>query len=257
MHALTLGASRFDVMKFASVEYHYGLDGVDVLNESFIQDCGHGIVKATVENVVVCFNNIIMVHRKVRELWHNNYPHTMGPQVSTILSKHIKVFLTLDSLGVEEVVAFYDCLQEVRSNYVIAIMPFDDGTPERPRKSGGRFQHGPGQLACPNCNHHPYMKDEQCAACRRIGHVAKRCDMLATAIGLKKYMKKDLSPSLCDQIEKEWLHRWKEKLENPVHTPCQVLWSYVDDLGISVTKLDAEMEWNCWDKEEDDYANEE
>ena len=49
----------------------------------------------------------------------------MGPQVSTILSKHIKVFPKLDSLGMEEMVNFYDRLQEVGSNYVIALMPFD------------------------------------------------------------------------------------------------------------------------------------
>jgi hypothetical protein len=101
------------------------------------------------------------------------------------------------------------------------------------------------------------MKDEQCAACRRVEHVAKHCDMLATAICLKNYMKKDLSPSLRNQIEKEWLDRWKEKLENPVCTPRQVLQLYVDDLGISVTELDAEMEWDCWDEEEDDYTDKE
>jgi hypothetical protein len=125
MHARTLGASRFDVMKLASAEYHYGMDGVEDLNEKFIQDCGYGIVKATVEDVVVCFNDIIMVHRKVRDLWHNSYAHTLGPQVSTILTKHVKVFPELESLVVEEVVAFYDRLQEVGSNYLIALMPFD------------------------------------------------------------------------------------------------------------------------------------
>ena len=77
------------------------------------------------EDVLVCFNDIVMVHRKVRELWHNTYAHTMGPQVSTILSKHIKVFPKLDSLGVEEVVAFYDHLNEVGSNYALALMSFD------------------------------------------------------------------------------------------------------------------------------------
>jgi hypothetical protein len=49
----------------------------------------------------------------------------MGPQVSTILSKHIKVFPQLDSLGTEEMVAFYNCLQEAGLNYVIAFIPFD------------------------------------------------------------------------------------------------------------------------------------
>ena len=33
--------------------------------------------------------------------------------------------------------------------------PQTHGTPERLRESGGRFQHGPGQLACPDCNRCP------------------------------------------------------------------------------------------------------
>jgi len=139
--------------------------------------------------------------------------------------------------------------------------PQTHGTPKHPRDSGGRYQHGPGRLARFDCNRRPYMKDEQCVACRRVGHVAKHCDMLATATCLEKYMKKDLSPSLRDQVEKEWLDRWKEKLDNAIRTPRQVLRSYVANLGISVSELDAAMEWDCWDKdeddEEDDYTAEE
>ena len=61
-------------------------------------------------------------------------------------------------------------------------------------------------------------------------------------------------PELAELItsEKEWLDRWKEKLDNPIRTPRQVLRSYVADLGISVSNLDAAMEWNCWDTDEDD-----
>jgi hypothetical protein len=69
------------------------------------------------------------------------------------------------------------------------------------------------------------MKDEQCAACRRVGHVAKNCDMLTTAVCLEKYMKKNLSPSLRDQVEKEWLECWKEKLDKPdPHTTSGLVW---------------------------------
>ncbi len=71
--------------------------------------------------------------------------------------------------------------------------------------------------------------------------MAKHCDMLATAICLEWYMKHDMSPGLWDSIEMEWLERWKERLGNPSNTPCQVLRSYVDDLGITVADLDAEM----------------
>jgi hypothetical protein len=35
-----------------------------------------------------------------------------------------------------------------------------------------------------------------------VGHVAKHCDMLATAICLERYMKQDMSDSVRDAIEK-------------------------------------------------------
>jgi hypothetical protein len=73
--------------------------------------------------------------------------------------------------------------------------------------------------------------------------------MLATAICLERYMKHNMSPGLRDSIEKEWPKRWKERLGNPSNTPCQVLRSYVDDLGITVAGIDAEMEWDCWEED--------
>ncbi len=74
----------------------------------------------------------------------------------------------------------------------------------------GRAPHAPGRLARPDRNCRPFLPDVQCAACKRVGHVAKHCDMLATVICLERYMKHDLSPALCNSIEKEWLDRWKE-----------------------------------------------
>ena len=98
MHARTLGASRFDIVKLALADYYCGMDGIKTLSENFIQDCGYGCVKATMEDVVVCFKDIIMVHHKVRELWYNSYTHTMGPQVDKILEKSTKV-LKKSSIG--------------------------------------------------------------------------------------------------------------------------------------------------------------
>jgi hypothetical protein len=66
--------------------------------------------------------------------------------------------------------------------------------------------------------------------------------MLATAICLERYMKKDLSHTLRDLIEKEWLDRWKERLGNPSQTPRQVLRAYVEELDITVAGLDNQME---------------
>jgi hypothetical protein len=67
-HARTLGASRFDVIRLASADYHVGMEGLATLTENDIRAGGYGEVKATAEDVVVCYNNIILAHRKVTEL---------------------------------------------------------------------------------------------------------------------------------------------------------------------------------------------
>ncbi len=126
-----------------------------------------------------------------------------------------------------------------------------------PREPGGRLPCGPAHLACPDRNRRPFLPNIQCTACRRVGHVAKHCDMLATAICLKKYMKHDMSPGIRDSIKKEWLNQLKEPLGNPSTTPCQVLRSYVNDLGITVTGLDAEMDWDCWVEDDLDISRQE
>ena len=120
--------------------------------------------------------------------------------------------------------------------------PRDRDRPRRPR----------GPVANPDRNRRPYLADVQCDACKRVGHVAKHCDMLATAICLDRYMKNVLSPSVRDTIEADWLARWKDKLGNPTSTPRQVLRAYVADLDITVAHLDDEMEWDLW--EDDDLV---
>ncbi len=106
---------------------------------------------------------------------------------------------------------------------------------------------GLGWLARPDRDRQPFLEGVQCVACGRAGHVAKQCDMLATAICLKCYMKEDLSTSLRDAIKQEWLEKWKDRLGNPSSTPRQVLRMYVEALDITVAGLDEEMDWSCWD----------
>ena len=122
--------------------------------------------------------------------------------------------------------------------------PCQEGTPDR---GHSRPPCGPGQLARPDCNWHPFLPNVQCAACKRVGHVAKHCDMLATAICLERYIKADPSPSLWDSIEQEWLEQWKERLGNPTFTPHQVLRAYMEELDITVAGLDDEMKWETWE----------
>jgi hypothetical protein len=76
--------------------------------------------------------------------------------------------------------------------------------------------------------------------------------MLATAICLERYMKHDLSASVRDSIERDWLDRWKSRLGNPDNTPRQVMRAYVEDLDITVATLDDAMEWDCWDTADGD-----
>jgi hypothetical protein len=144
-------------------------------------------------------------------------------------------------------------------------LPTRDNYPGRTHDSGGRVDErfvgdeirgsgqvqncGPrrrpshrGRLARPDRNWRPYIEGVQCAACGWAGHVAKQCDMLATAICLERYMKKDLSSTLRDAIEQEWLAKWKDRLGNPNSTPRQVMRTYVESLDITVAGLDEEMD---------------
>jgi hypothetical protein len=107
-------------------------------------------------------------------------------------------------------------------------------------------QRNPGRLARLDLNRRHFLPNVQCTACKRVGHEAKHCDMLATAICLERYMKHNMSDSVRDAIKKDWLARWKDRLENPDCTPCQVLRAYVEEPDITVAWLDETMERDCW-----------
>ncbi len=50
-----------------------------------------------------------------------------------------------------------------------------------------------------------------CKACKRRGHPASQCDLLAQAIFLTKYMKHSLTDLARGKLEEAWLKCWKEK----------------------------------------------
>jgi hypothetical protein len=56
----------------------------------------------------------------------------------------------------------------------------DSRSTERPRQ----------QCSLPRLNRirRPFLAEVQCEACKRVGHVAKHCDMLAAAICLERYI---------------------------------------------------------------------
>ena len=70
--------------------------------------------------------------------------------------------------------------------------------------------------------------------------------MLAMAIFLERYTKKDLSDVDRTSIKKKWLGRWKEHLGHPACTPCQVMKTYCKLTNVTPDCLDLAMDWECW-----------
>jgi hypothetical protein len=139
--AWSLGASRFDATRLACCAYHVGDDGVPTLTEEIIRNCGFTRIKASADDVVVCYNDIMYVHKKVQELWYNSSFHTLGPQVDRILQKSLSVFPRLASTDTGDVVTFYNRLQEVSMNQP-AVLP-----PSEPPPPPCQTDFPPGSLA--------------------------------------------------------------------------------------------------------------
>ena len=112
-------------MKLACPEYHIGMDGITLLTEEILEARGFSQVTGNIEDVVMCYNDIILGHAKITELWYNSYNHTSGPQVDKIIQNSLSVFPRLESTKVDDVVNFYDRLQEVGLSYVLGLLPFD------------------------------------------------------------------------------------------------------------------------------------
>jgi hypothetical protein len=121
--ARQLGVSRFDILGLAHSTYHAGADGFPSLTSGVLSKVGYNKISSS--DVVSCHNDIIAVHRRILELWHNPVSHTFGPQVDRIITKSLKLLPSLTSLTTENVVDFYDRLQESTTGLTIAIMPFD------------------------------------------------------------------------------------------------------------------------------------
>ena len=115
------------------------------------------------------------------------------------------------------------------------------------RNSGrpGRSSAPRGRFVRPDRNEGDYRPDVICDACRRKGHVAATCDVLAIALFLEKY-KRDLSGDEKDRIESRWIERWSSAVGNPSKTPRRVMKAYLDLLDLQLDDLDDQMCWDCW-----------
>ena len=107
-----------------------------------------------------------------------------------------------------------------------------------------------GRYTRPDQRRRPFQPGVQCAACKRIGHEAANCDMLAIALFVDRYTKHDLTATDKDRLEQQWLSRWKEKLGMPARTPRQVMRTYCDMNNITEDFLAEAMDWECWPESE-------
>ena len=99
-----------------------------------------------------------------------------------------------------------------------------------------------------------YDKDLQCDACKRVGHAAATCDILAQALFITKYMKYTLDDKSKANLEAAWLDRWCSKLGTPSRSPRTVMRAYLDDMDLTLDDLDAQMCWDCWPDDDTPFA---
>ena len=72
-------------------------------------------------------------------------------------------------------------------------------------------------------------------------------NMLAMAISLKRYMTKQVSAEMMTKIEKDWLSKHREGLQQmDARTPRQVLQEFADDNDLTVADIDSQMDWTAW-----------
>ena len=112
-----------------------------------------------------------------------------------------------------------------------------------------------GRFARPDQRRRSFLPNVQCEACKRIGHEAVNCDMLALALFIERH-KHSLSDAERSAIESKWVAHWKERLGQPARTPRQVMHTYCDTMNITTETLDRAMDWECWPESgaDDDLA---
>jgi hypothetical protein len=131
----------------------------------------------------------------------------------------------------------------------------DFGTRDRGPAQPGAC--GPQGLALrPDQRRRPFLPGVTCAACKRAGHEATNCDMLAIALFMDRH-KDRLLENEKSSIEEKWIARWKDNVGQPTCTPRQLMQTYCKELDISAEHLIEAMDWDCWTTSDDDaFADE-
>ena len=90
-----------------------------------------------------------------------------------------------------------------------------------PRDCGPPRPGARGHQECalrPNQRHRPFIPGVICAACKRTGHEAWNCNMLAIMLSIDRH-KDRLLDAQKFSIEEKWISRWKDTVGQPTRTP--------------------------------------
>ena len=91
--ARNMKTNCFDLASLADSGYHIGDDGVALLNERIISNCGYQSFHMDhPEDVLLCFQEIVNLHRLVVQTWTNTPTHFSCSVVEYIIDKALPVF---------------------------------------------------------------------------------------------------------------------------------------------------------------------
>ena len=77
-------------------------------------------------DIILCYRDIIHLHRKMLEGWVNVCTQHSGPSVERIMEKAMPLFQKLIGIMMADLVHFYDTFQKTGSVYLLLrLMPFD------------------------------------------------------------------------------------------------------------------------------------
>jgi hypothetical protein len=117
------GMSQYDTAALANKDYHGGERGFDPLTIRIIKNCGYTAINS--DDILLCYRDIIHLHRKTLGGWTNMRTQHQGPLVEWIMEKAMPLFQKLNGVTMADLVHFYDNFQKTGSVYLLPVMPFD------------------------------------------------------------------------------------------------------------------------------------
>jgi hypothetical protein len=114
--------SLLDIAGLGDKCYHGGEEGYVPLTMNIVHRCSYTEINSS--DVITSYQNIIHIHNFVLEQWQDCY-HNLGPQVSKILEKGLRILPKFVNNNVKSTMDFYDILQKTSMIYLLPIMPCD------------------------------------------------------------------------------------------------------------------------------------